>query len=112
MLEGIEVIAIYENVSAITSQMLLAAQQKDLARLAVLESQCAQQIDIIKNRGPLSPVAGVLRERKIDLLKKILQDDRLIRNVTQPWLTELQALIQNTGNQNKLARHYLANDRG
>ena len=53
---------------------------------------------------------GEQRERKINLLKKILRDDRLIRDATQPWLKELQALMRNTGNQRKLARHYLTDD--
>ncbi len=110
MLDGKEVISIYESVSTITGQMLLAAQRHDWAELERLETQCAHQIEIIRTRGPLAPVDGEQRERKINLLKKILRDDRLIRDATQPWLKELQALMRNTGNQRKLARHYLTDD--
>ena len=110
MLNGEEVISIYETVSTITGEMLLAAQRQDWDQLETLESQCSHQIEIIKTRGPLAPVHGDQREHKISLLQKILHDDRLIRDATQPWLNELQALIHNTGNQRKLARHYLADD--
>ena len=110
MLNGEEVISIYEAVSVITGQMLQAAQRQDWVQLETLESQCSRQIDIIRTRGPLAPVNAELRERKISLLKKILRDDRLIRDATQPWLKELQALIGNTGTRRKLARHYLADD--
>ena len=110
MLDGKEVISIYESVSTITGRMLLAAQRHDWAELETLETQCAHQIEIIRTRGPLAPVDGEQRERKINLLKKILRDDRLIRDATQPWLKELQALMRNTGNQRKLARHYLTDD--
>ncbi len=110
MLNGEEVISIYETVSTITGQMLVAAQRQDWDQLETLEVQCAQQIEIIKTRGPLASVDGDLRQRKIGLLQKILLDDRLIRDATQPWLNKLQALLHNTGNQRKLARHYLVDD--
>lgn len=111
MLNGEELISIYETVSDITGQMLLAAQRQDWDQLETLESQCSKQIEIIQTQGPLAPVYGAQRKRKLSLLQKILQDDRLIRDMTQPWINELQALINNTGNQRKLAQHYLADDR-
>ena len=110
MLNGEEIISLYENVSAITGQMLQAAQQQDWARLETLESKCSREIEVIKTRGPLAPVYGDMRQRKIKLLQKILRDDRAIRDATEPWLNEIQALILNTGTRRKLAQHYLADD--
>lgn len=110
MLNGDEVISLYENVSAITGQMLQAAQQQDWARLETLESKCSREIEVIRIRGPLAPVYGDMRQRKINLLQKILRDDRAIRDATEPWLNEIQALILNTGTRRKLAQHYLADD--
>jgi flagellar protein FliT len=110
MIDEEEGIFIYENVSTITDQMLVAAQKQDWEQLERLESQCSQLIDVIKTRGPMAPVKGQMRERKIHLIKKILHDDRLIRDVTQPWMKKLQDLIHNTANRRKLSQHYLADD--
>jgi len=110
MMNGEQVLSIYESVSAITGQMLLAARRQDWGQLESLGSQYSQQIGSLKSDGPMAPVQGDQREHKVRLLRKILQDDRLIRDATQPGLKDLQALIHGTTKQRKLARHYPADD--
>ena len=44
--------------------------------------------------------------RKIEILKKIMHDDRVIRDTTQPWMNKLQALIHNTGTRRNLEQRY------
>ena len=108
MLNGEQVISLYENVSVITAMMLQAARQQDWEQLDSLESQCSHEIEILKTQGPAMPLLGPMRIRKIEIINKILRDDRAIRDATQPWLNELQALIQNTGTRRKLEHGYAA----
>ena len=106
MLNNDEVMSLYENVARLTAAMLQAARQQDWEQLDELESQRLQQISALKTKGPATPFFGALRTKKIDILEKILSDDRAISDVTQPWMNELQALIHNTGTRRILAQSY------
>jgi flagellar protein FliT len=39
--------------------------------------------------GGAAPLQGEARQRKIELLKQILANDRAIREVTEPWQNRL-----------------------
>jgi flagellar protein FliT len=108
MLNNDEVMSLYENVSRLTAAMLQAAKQQDWEQLDALEAQCSHEISILKTKGPATPFFGALRVRKIEILEKIMRDDRAIRDATQPWMNELQALIHNTGTRRKLEQRYSA----
>jgi flagellar protein FliT len=108
MLNNDEVMSLYENVSRLTGAMLQAAKQQDWEQLNSLETQCSHEINVLKVNGPAAPLMGALRIRKIEILEKILSDDKAIRDATQPWMTELQALIRNTGTRRKLEQGYSA----
>lgn len=108
-----EVIALYETVAHITDQMLAAARLGDWERLAALESRCSSQVEMLKKseepRQPLSPLA---REQKSKIIKKILDDDRQIRDITEPWMARLSALMKNAGTERPLTQAYGANQTG
>lgn len=107
MLNAEQVLGIYENVSSLTRQMLLAAQASDWDQLSELESRCAHEVGLLRNgQAPVSTLSAELRERKVQMLRQILDDDRAIRDITQPWLQRLQGLINNTGQQRKLEQAY------
>jgi flagellar protein FliT len=38
--------------------------------------------------------SGDARQRKVDLLKQILANDRAIRDVTEPWLNRMPGMAQ------------------
>lgn len=78
-----DVIDIYENLAGITSKMTQAAQAGDWASLARLERQCEQHQLAVQTGMP--PLSGEARMRKIALLKKIMANDRAIREFTEPW---------------------------
>ncbi len=107
-----EVIYLYENVATITDQMLAAARIGDWETLAALESRCADQVNILKTGEPPVPLTGVGRERKVAIIKKILADDKEIRNITEPWMNKLSMLINSTGTERKLNRAYGAHQSG
>lgn len=46
------------------------------------------------------------RQRKVALIKQILEDDRKIRDLTMPWMAQLSKLINSTGTERRLANAY------
>ncbi|RJG01155.1 flagellar protein FliT [Noviherbaspirillum sedimenti] len=107
-----EVISLYETVAVITEQMLTAARNGDWDQLAVLESRCASQVEILRKSEHPAPLTGVVREKKVKIIKKILADDREIRNLTEPWMAQLSQLINSTGTERKLSQAYGATHSG
>ena len=108
-----EILALYETVADITDQMLAAARTGDWEQLAALESRCSSQVEIIKmNEEPRPVLSAVARERKVKIIKKILEDDRQIRDITEPWMAQLSAMINSAGTERKLSQAYGANQTG
>lgn len=98
-----EIIALYETVADITDKMLAAARTGDWEQLAALESRCSSQVEIIKqNDQPRQPLTPVAREHKTRIIKKILEDDRQIRDITEPWMAQLSRLINSSSAERKL----------
>jgi len=93
VMEADDIIGLYETVAEITNKMLAAARQGDWDRLAELESSCASQVDLIRNEEPRTPLKGAVRERKVALVKQVLEDDRQIRLITEPWFEQLAEII-------------------
>ena len=89
---GSEVISMYENIAGLTHQMVAAARASNWADLIRLEHQCAAARN--DAQGPVTPLDGAARLRKIDLLKQILANDRAIRNSTEPWIRQLSNIMQ------------------
>ncbi|HZW14159.1 MAG TPA: flagellar protein FliT [Noviherbaspirillum sp.] len=102
-----EILALYETVAGITDQMLEAARTGDWEKLAVLESRCSSQVEIIKqNDQPRQPLTPMAREQKTRIIRKILDDDRQIRDITEPWMAKLSMLMNSAGTERKLSKAY------
>jgi flagellar protein FliT len=101
-----EVVSLYEAMVGITNQMLAAATANDWDRLATLELQCAACVRQLKANGDGQPLAGQERVRKVDAIRRMLAADRQIRDLTQPWMAKLSAMINNKGNERRVARAY------
>lgn len=85
-----EVLAMYENIAGLSTQMAAAARVSDWDSLSRLESQCASAARAAS--GDVPALSGAPRQRKIDLLKQILANDRAIRDVTEPWMNQLPGM--------------------
>lgn len=86
-----EVLAMYENIAALSSRMAVAAREGDWDGLARLETQCVLQSSAAKSGVP--PLQGAERKRKIDLLKQIMANDRAVRDITEPWMGQLDRAL-------------------
>ena len=63
--------------------MASAAQAGDFSALAALQAQAA--IHAAATATGVPPLQGAERQRKIDLLRQIMANDRAVRDVTEPW---------------------------
>lgn len=105
-MSGDEVIAIYESIAKLTDQMLAAAKNSDWPLLTALEAQCGNHIATLRAFEEGISLSEQHRNRKVDIIRKILEDDRDIRNLTEPGLKRLSALIHNNHTERKLASTY------
>jgi flagellar protein FliT len=87
-----EVLTMYENIAGLTGRMANAAQAGDWKGLAKLETECASAASATASGVPA--LEGAARLRKIDLLKQILANDRAIGDVTEPWMGQLERVMQ------------------
>lgn len=83
-----EVLSMYENIAGLTDKMVGAAQAGDWEALALLETRCA--IEAARTSSGVPALEGAQRLRKVDLLKQIMANDRVMRDVTEPWMGQLE----------------------
>ena len=100
-----EMLSAYEALGRITREMLRAATGDQWDRVVELEQSCSVYVSRLRESGEVALNAAG-RERKIVLIKQILDDDRKIRDLTQPWMTRLTALINNNKVERRVARAY------
>lgn len=101
-----KVILNYESLSAITSQMRDAAVHGKWSLLIALEQQCSQHVATMKPIDAVTILDEPARQRKIQLIKKILADDVEIRNHTEVWVGQLQRIIQSNRQEKCLQQTY------
>lgn len=106
MMNSEQVISLYEAMSDITGQMLVAAEARDWENLAELESHCAAHVQTLKEGEPVVALTGPVRARKVQIIHQILAHDRAIRDLTTPWMAELANLINSSGTSRKLSVAY------
>ena len=106
MMTGQEVVLEYTAVADITGQMLAAAEAGDWDHLTVLEQACTAHVNMLKRQEAAVELTASHRQTKIDCIRRILADDRRIRDLTMPWMAQLSAMINNNGAQRRLANAY------
>ena len=100
------ILSLYKTVSQINEQMLYAAQIGDWDQLVVLESRCSAHVGELMQQEPLGLPSAVGRAAKVRFIQKILDADRQIRDLVQPWMVQLGAIINSNGTQRKLVQAY------
>jgi flagellar protein FliT len=99
------VIENYQFLSGITEKMREAAALGEWDHLVELEKQCSQRVAIMKLQDNVA-VDEVTRLQKVELIKKILADDAAIRSKTEPWMAQLEHLMQSTRTEQRLQQTY------
>jgi flagellar protein FliT len=101
-----QIIHNYESLSAITSRMRDAAEQGEWDALVSLEQQCSRYVATMKAADAATALDETSRQRKIQLIKKILADDAEIRNRTEVWMGQLQRLMQSKRQEQRVHQAY------
>lgn len=100
------VLDVYEAIAAITGRMLAAARNNQWDLLTELEAQCSKQVGALKNSELQRELNEPARQKKARIIRRILEDDRVIREITTPWMSHLSALINSKGAERKLSQAY------
>jgi flagellar protein FliT len=92
MMTSAENLAVFQSLSDLTGEMREAAQASEWDRLAGLERRCAALVAQLEAAEPVR-LPPDMQRRKIELSHKILADDAAIREYTEPWIRQVQALL-------------------
>jgi len=102
-----EILAWYEAVSAASHTMLEAAQRNDWDALVVAEQHCAAVIAQMQTAGDVSALLDSEgSKRRHGIILEMLANDAAIRNLTQPWLRQLEQHLGAARAQRSLAAVY------
>jgi flagellar protein FliT len=93
-----DLLSTYEYIAKLTSEMVIAARTSNWDALSQLEDACADQSRRIEE-SPAPALTGESRVRKVDLMKKILANDRAIREITEPWMAQVDNMMRGMSRQ-------------
>ena len=82
----------YEAIAASSRRMLDAARAGDWDAVGQEEDRCRALISTLKRSHPEAAVASAARRQRLALLRAMLADDAEIRELSEPWLKQLEAL--------------------
>lgn len=106
MMTSQEVLSLYESMVGLTEQMVAAASDSDWDRLVELETRCARCVETLRENEAATALPPDSRLRKVEYIKRLLADDRKIRDLTMPWMAQLSNMINSTGAQRRLSSAY------
>jgi flagellar protein FliT len=96
----------YELLSALTDQMREAAAHGEWDQLINIEHQRSDLVATMKPVDAEVKLDEAARQRKIQLINKIMADDAEIRNLTQAWMGQLQLSMQSNRQEQRLQNAY------
>jgi len=86
-----DVLSMYENLAGLSGQMKVAAQAGDWNGFDKLNVQASVAAGAAI--GGVPALDGAKRQRKIDLIKQLMANDRAIRDVTEPWMGQVERAL-------------------
>lgn len=101
-----DILSLYEEVERLTGSMLSAAHRSDWDQLIELEAGCAHCIESIKGCPVPNQLSEEARQQKVELLRRILSNDREIRKLAAPWMDQVGKLLASANTQCQVARRY------
>ncbi|GGY77147.1 flagellar protein FliT [Pseudoduganella plicata] len=101
-----DVLTVYAAMGELTSQMVAAANESDWDRLEALEQRVSAHVALLKTTEGSIKLEAEQRKRKVSLIKQMLDDDRKVRDMIQPWMAQLSRLINSTGTERRVVNAY------
>jgi flagellar protein FliT len=106
-------IDLYEEIRALSSDMVNAARSHDWDRLVILERSVGVLRDeLIANIGLGLDTCTIATEndRKCSLIRRILEDDAEIRRHTEPWMQHVRQFLGSEDRRRQVQYAYAATD--
>ncbi|QEI07251.1 flagellar protein FliT [Pigmentiphaga aceris] len=86
----------YQQLSDLSVVMLEAARRGDWDTVTSTERICARVIGDLRQYPDPAPVNDVEHEERMRLLRTILANDAEVRDLAQPWMRELERILQSS----------------
>lgn len=102
----VDVLSHYESVADASEAMLAAARRSDWDALVEAEKECARCIDRLKAASSGIALGAAGDKRRFDILRTVLAHDAEIRQLTQPWLHQLEVFLNATANDRRVNDAY------
>jgi flagellar protein FliT len=83
----------YQEVAQASRDMLAAARREDWREVTRLEARCSELIARLKHAAMVESLGAFEQQRRVELLREILDDDAQIRVRAEPWLLEFERLL-------------------
>jgi len=87
--------------------MLAAARAGDWDGLVTAEEECSQRVAALEALGDVAPQDEHEKHMRIVILKDILAHDAEIRQLTTPWLAQLETMLRNMSQGRHVRNAYL-----
>ena len=99
-------IEIYEDMNALSTQMVEAARLHKWDQLVELEAAVTRLRDALKAYDDSGALSMPQMERKRSLIQHILDNDAEIRRYTEPWMEHLRQFLGNQTSRKRVERTY------
>lgn len=99
----------YEEIGALSAQMVEAARAQDWQRLITLEKRVAELRDALMADDDNDKLTEPERRMKAALIQRILDDDAEIRRHTEPWMEHVREYLESADRRRRIERAYGAN---
>lgn len=93
--------------------MLAAAQNNEWDQLVALEQECRKLTDklIANNTAHELILSEDLQQQKVKIIHQVLDNDAQIRSITEPWMKQLQNILNTTKCERNLQQAYQPNNK-
>lgn len=102
-------IALYQEMSALSSRMVEAARANDWETLITLERSVAILRDSVINDDDNSNLSSSELKLKSQLIQRILADDAEVRRHTEPWMERVRQFLGSGIKRQQVEHAYGAN---
>lgn len=105
-------LVIYEEMYALSEQMVAAAQANEWDRLVALESSVSRLRDrlMLEESGSIESLNEVDRVKKTAMIQKILEDHAEVLCHTKPWMENVRQFLGSQHQWRKMHHAYTAMD--
>ena len=105
-------LVIYEEIQALSGQMVTAAQANDWDSLIALESRVTALRDRLMNGGDSDSLLLSAAEsaQKSAMIRKILENDAEVRRHVEPWMDSVRQFLGSQNQRRKMQHAYAATD--